>query len=90
MLHPGGEPRGCSCLDRHCWGDADSPASLLSNIPDDRLTKSVSDEVLDATVLQAAGPCGLALWAGAEADFGEFLGVLSRLRLERLSKCDRK
>lgn len=27
--------------------------------------------------------------AGAEDDFGELLGVLSRLRLERLSKFDR-
>lgn len=88
--YPGGEPRGCSCPDRHCCGDADSPASLLSNIPDDRLIKSDSDEALDATGLEAAGLLEQAVGAGAEADFGELLGVLSRLRPERLSKCDRK
>lgn len=46
--------------------------------------------MLDDTGLEAAGLFKLALGAGAEADFGELLGVLSRLRLERLSKCDLK
>lgn len=74
MLYPG-EPRaGCvSC------GDADSPANLLSKIPDDRL-KSDSGKVLPGEPL-------LGLFALAH---GELLGVLSRLRLDRLlSSCDR-
>lgn len=48
--------------------------------------KGVAEVEVVALVLFALEP-GAGTEADTEADFGELFGVLSRLRLERLSKC---